>query len=129
METSIFIAKIIGIIYTSFGIGLLLNVKHFKTELPKLLENTAFHIFGGLIAIIIGMLIIENHNYWEKSWTIVITLIGWIALIKGILFIAFPKITNLFKPIFNNPLFFKILAPLVFTFGLLFFFIGFFSGY
>lgn len=128
METSLFIAKIIGIIYTSFGVGLLLNGKHFKTELPKLLENTGFLIFGGFIAIVIGMLIIENHNYWEKSWTIVITLIGWIALIKGILLIAFPKITNLYKPILNNAMFFKILAPLVFTFGVLFFFLGFFSS-
>ena len=32
------------------------------------------------IAIIIGVLIIENHNYWEKSWIVIITLIGFISV-------------------------------------------------
>jgi hypothetical protein len=129
METLIFIAKIIGLIYTSFGVGLLLNRKYYKNELPKLLGNSAYLISGGFIAIIIGVLIIENHNYWEKSWIVIITLIGWMAVIKGIILIAFPTIVNIYKPILKNDLFFKILAPLVFIFGLTFFFIGFFSNY
>lgn len=60
METSIFIAKIIGIIYTSFGVGLLFSGDFYKKEFPKLLDNTAFLILGGILAIIMGILIIEK---------------------------------------------------------------------
>ena len=54
------------------------------------------------MAIIIGVLIIENHNYWEKSWIVIITLIGWMAVIKGIILIAFPTIVNIYKPIIKK---------------------------
>lgn len=127
METSILIAKIIGLIYLSFGVGILLNGNYYKKEIPKLLENTAYLILGGFMAIIVGILIIDNHNYWVKNWTIVITLIGWIALLKGILLLAFPTLVKVYKPLFNSESFYKILGPLVLIFGLIFTYLGYFN--
>ena len=127
METSTLIAKIIGIIYTSFGIGFLLSGDYYKKELPKLLDNSAYSILGGIFAIVIGALIIENHNYWENNWTVLITIIGWVALLKGIFLIAFPTITNMYKPLFENNSFFKILIYCIIIFGLIFLYFGFFS--
>jgi len=46
MEILILIAKIIGLIYLSFGVGLLFNGKYYKKEISKLLENTSYLIFG-----------------------------------------------------------------------------------
>jgi hypothetical protein len=128
MEISILIAKIIGIIYLSFGVGLLFNQQFYKNEIPKLLANTAYLILGGFLAIIIGSVIIENHNFWVKNWTVVITIIGWIALIKGIVLIAFPTKMTIYKPLFENKSFFKILIPCIIIFGLIFIYFGFFSN-
>jgi hypothetical protein len=128
METSILISKIIGVIYLSFGVGLLFNRNYYKTELPKLLENTSYLIFGGFIAIIIGIFIIENHNYWVKNWTVVITLIGWIALLKGIGLLAFPSSFSSYKTLLNSELFYKILGPIVLIFGLIFMYLGYFNN-
>lgn len=124
METSTLIAKIIGLIYLSFGVGLLLNGSYYKKEIPKLLENTAYLIFGGFIAIIIGVLIIENHNLWIKNWTVLITIIGWIALIKGIILLAFPTAASMYKKLFNSTTFYSILAPLILIFGIIFIYLG-----
>lgn len=128
METSTLIAKIIGVVYLSFGIGLLFNKQFYKNEIPKLLANTAYLILGGFFAILIGALIIENHNYWVKNWTIIITIIGWIALVKGIVLIAFPTKMLFYKPLFESDFFFKILGPCVVIFGLLLLYFGFFSS-
>jgi hypothetical protein len=127
METSVFIAKIIGVIYFSFGIGLIFSRNYYKKELPKLLKNNSFLIFGGFIAIIIGFFIIENHNYWVKNWNVIITIIGWIALFKGVILIAFPTVANFYKPLFESHLFYKILGFAIFIFGALFLFLGFFN--
>lgn len=127
METSILIAKIIGLIYLSFGVGILLNGSFYKKEIPKLLENTAYLILGGFLAIIVGVLIIDNHNYWVKNWTIVITLIGWMALLKGIMLLAFPTLVKLFEPLFKSENFYKFLGPLVLIFGLIFTYLGYFN--
>lgn len=125
METSTLIAKIIGIIYLSFGVGILLNSTYYKQVIPKLLENTVYLIFGGFIAIIFGVLIIENHNYWVKNWTVLITIIGWIALIKGIFLLAFPTTISMFKSFFNIPKLYPILGVLIIVFGLFFSYFGF----
>ena len=128
METSVLISKIIGVIYLSFGVGLLFNRNYYKKELPKLLENTSYLIFGGFIAIIIGSLIIENHNFWVKNWTVIITIIGWIALLKGIALLAFPSSFSSYKSLLNSELFHKILGPLVLIIGIIFLYFGFLNN-
>jgi hypothetical protein len=127
METSVLIAKIIGVIYLSFGVGLLINRNYYKKELPKLLENTSYLIFGGLVAIIIGALIIDNHNYWVKNWTVIITIIGWIAFLKGIVLLVFPTSFSSYKSILNSNLFYNILVPLVLILGIIFMYLGLFA--
>lgn len=125
MEVSVLVAKIIGVVYVSFGIGLMVNKAFYKEAIIKLFENTEYLILGGFIAIVFGILIIENHNIWEINWTVIITIIGWIALLKGILLLIFPTKLNFFKSIFSSDSFLKLLAPLVLVFGLLFLYLAF----
>ena len=120
METSILIAKIISVIYLSFGIGLLLYSDFYKTAIQKMLDDSIF------LAIIIGFVIIQNQYFWVNNWTVLITIIGWIALIKGILLLAFPKFTTGFKPLFQSDKLYKFLAPLIIVFGLVFAYFGFY---
>ncbi len=128
METSILIAKIIAIIYLSFGIGLLFNGNFYKKEIPKLLDNSAYLILCGFMAIIVGMLIIEYHNHWVKNWTVIVTIIGWIALVKGVFLLAFPKAIKFYKQFLNSENLYKFLTPLVFIIGLLFAYFGFYAN-
>jgi hypothetical protein len=125
MEISILIAKIIGIVYVSFGIGLLANKAFYKEAISNLFKNSGYLIIGGFIAIAFGIIIIENHNIWEANWTVAITIIGWIALLKGILLLAFPTKLDFLKSMFSNDLFLKLLTPLVLVFGLIFLYFGF----
>ena len=125
METSILIAKIIGIIYLSFGLGILINTKLYQKLLEQLLIDPSIRILGGVMAIIIGILILEYHNVWEANWTIVISIIGWIALIKGILLLTFPKFITIVKPIFDSEKSLRVLAVLVILIGIVFAYLGF----
>lgn len=127
METSILIAKIIAIIYISLGIGLIVNKKYYKDTFDKMISNTTFLFMGGLFATIIGVLIVDSHNYWRKDWTVLITIIGWAALVKGMFLIAFPKSFEIFKPMFSSKLLYLIFGPFMILIGLLFFYFGFFS--
>jgi len=127
METSILIAKIIGIIYFSFGLGLLFNPHYYQKAFKELLGNTSFLLFGGLLAIIFGSLIIQNHNYWTKNWTILITIIGWIALVKGFFLLAFPSSLRVFKPFFEKEKMVLFYAVMLIIVGLVFLYFGFLS--
>ncbi len=97
METSILIAKILATVYLSFSVGLLISSKYYKEELPKLVDNSAYLILGGFMAIVFGFLILEFHNFWNSDWTIVITIFGWLSLLKGIILIVFPQKFTVYK--------------------------------
>jgi hypothetical protein len=97
METSILIAKILATVYLSYFLGLLFSGKYYKEELPKLVDNSAYLILGGFMAIVFGFLILEFHNYWNSDWTVVITIFGWLSLLKGILLIVFPQMFTAYK--------------------------------
>lgn len=127
MEIAILTAKIISLIYLSFGIGLLFNKDYYAKVIGDLLDNSAYMIFGGFMAIILGFLILENHNIWVKNWTVLITIIGWVALIKGVFLLAFPKSFDIYKPLLKAENLTKFLAPFVIILGLVFAYFGFFS--
>tara|TARA_R110001583_G_scaffold103863_3_gene251128 strand:- start:18095 stop:18478 length:384 start_codon:yes stop_codon:yes gene_type:complete len=127
MEIAILTAKILGIIYLSFGVGLLFNKDYYAKAIEDLLKNTGFMISGGFLAIVMGLCIIEYHNIWVKNWTVIITIIGWIALLKGILLLAFPKFASFFSPMLKSKKLYMILIPSVILFGLVLIYFGFFS--
>ena len=127
METSIFIAKIIGVLYFSFGIGILFNNKYYSKTFTNLLDDSTYIVLGGILATIFGLVIIEFHNCWVQNWTVIITIIGWLALFKGIVILAFPKSLHIFNKLFEKDIFNKFFAILVILFGVIFLYFGFFS--
>ena len=99
MELSIFIAKIIAVLYLSAAVNFLTGGVDFKKMFDGFASNPAITFLSGLVGLILGFFLIEYHNIWEGEWwVIIITIIGYIAVAKGIMFIAFPKAIKLFEP-------------------------------
>ncbi len=101
METiSIFLAKFWGWYFVIFCLLILTRPKR-VVQIFEYIEDKKFLVLTSLIAIIVGLLNILAHNVWEFSWKLIITLIGWISLTKGIIGFSFPKaslkLLNLFS--------------------------------
>jgi len=86
-------------------------------------------LYGGLAAIVTGYSIIYCHNVWDGSWRVVITVIGGLALLKGLLLIVFPGI---YKGLKNTGFLEKYLLilfiPLTLLLGAFFGYFGFLSS-
>ena len=91
MDTSILIGRILAVIYLTVGVGMALNKQFYQEMIEDFCENKALLYFGGVMALAVGFLIVTFHNDWTISWTILITLIGWMGLAKGIWILIFPK--------------------------------------
>jgi len=65
-----------------------------------------------------GLAIINWHNHWQRDWTILVTLCGWLLLALGI-FRMFAA--SLYSYAFENAnsLFFMIVEGILFAIGLL----------
>ncbi len=129
METSVFIARIFGLCYLVVGVGFMFNRKAFQRVMEDFCKNAALVFYGGILTLVIGVVIILTHNVWVAGWTVIITVIGWLAFIKGIWIIVFPNTVSGFIQAYqkneNLPMVHAIAAL---VFGVVLTFFGFFAG-
>ncbi|SDS17548.1 hypothetical protein SAMN04515667_1579 [Formosa sp. Hel1_31_208] len=92
MDVSLFLAKFWGWYLLIFFLILSLNPKRIK-QIFKDLNDEKFLLIAAFISIIIGLINIQFHNFWELSYKLIITLIGWLALFIGLALFIFPKPT------------------------------------
>lgn len=86
---SILLAKFWGWYLLIFFFILSYNPGRVK-QIFRYFKNQRFSILVAFIAIVIGLINILLHNEWVYDWPIIITLIGWVALAKGMFLLAFP---------------------------------------
>lgn len=93
MDTTVFLLKFWGWYCVVFFFILSFNPKRIK-QIVEDLQDQKFTILVSFLAIIIGLLNILVHNIWESNISIVVTLFGWLALLKGMMLFTFPKTTT-----------------------------------
>ena len=126
MDTSKFIAKILGLIYLSIGLGFLISSDQYRKMYQDMWETSASTFFFCLVSIVAGMAIIKYHNIWEFNWKIWITIIGWYAVIGGIVYLIFPNYITIYKDIVEPPEYYLFGGIFYVAFGLMFAYFGFF---
>lgn len=94
MDTSVFLAQVIGIYLVVLSLSLLMNMQNFTSVITGIFHNAALQFIIGLNLLIVGTLMVVSHNIWSMSWTVVVTLLSWMVFIKGVFYIAFPKIVH-----------------------------------
>jgi hypothetical protein len=124
MELSIFVAKIIAVVYIAISFGQVFSGVTYKKMYQDIMKSSAFMVSMGLFGIVIGFLLIEYHNIWVWNWTVIVTIIGWAALVKGIMFLALPNALKVFEPMFTGK-FVKVFPYFTLAFGLLMGYFGF----
>lgn len=91
MDISIFLAKALGVYLLVVSIGMLVHAKLFKSILTEVISSKALLFLSGILALILGILLVLSHNIWQNNWQVVITILAWLALIKGIVRVLLPQ--------------------------------------
>src|SRR5579864_6359532 len=91
MDVSIFLAKALGLYLTIISIIYLLRPKLITQVLNKMSDDPAVLCLTAIMTLIVGILLVLTHNIWAANWTIVITILAWLTLLKGIVRLAFPE--------------------------------------
>jgi len=93
MELTFFLAKVIGAFLVIVGVSILLKQKSLPLLAEQFINNFYLKYFAGIMALIMGLLLVASHNLWTSPEKIIITLIGWAALLKGASLILLPENT------------------------------------
>ena len=91
MDLSIFVAQVAAIVYLAIGVGILVDKKYYDKVFDSLMKDMTAMYLGGFVALLAGYSLVTFHNDWVKSWEVLVTILGWLALIKGVMLLAFPS--------------------------------------
>lgn len=90
MENSKTIAGLVGPSMLLAGALVLLNMKLFPGMVAEIMRNPLLVILAGFITFVVGLAIVRAHNRWTKGWPVIVTIIGWICILGGLLRALFP---------------------------------------
>jgi hypothetical protein len=84
MVLSIFLAKVLGLYLVILGLWLFIRCRSAETEIQGMMASPGAMTMGGILGLIFGLLIVVSHNVWHLDWTVIITIIGYLALTKAL---------------------------------------------
>jgi hypothetical protein len=98
MQSSIIIAHILGIIFVVLGVSLFTNKKAVLALLEETTKNGAIMWTFGFLSLTMGAIVITFMDSWNSNVEILITILGWLMLLKGIALLILPSaVTSIYK--------------------------------
>jgi uncharacterized membrane protein len=92
VQTSIIIARLIGPLFATIGLGMLTNTETYRQIAQQYLTNPAIIYFSGILILLIGLAILNAHSAWTRDWRSAITFIGWFMTVIGVWRIIAPQL-------------------------------------
>jgi uncharacterized membrane protein len=128
MPASIFIAKLLGPIFVLVGAALLVKAQMFRGILQEFIRSQALLYLAGVLGLLGGLALVLTHNVWALDWRVIITLIGWIAIVRAVVTVFEPRlIVALGSKLLQHPGFFFGAAVVDLVIGIALSYFGYFG--
>ncbi|THK34022.1 hypothetical protein EHS39_32725 [Ensifer sp. MPMI2T] len=92
MERSLFLARLLGPTFVAIALGMLINLGMYETMIAEALHPGILFYLSGLLSLLAGLAIVNLHNRWQMDWRVIITVLGWLMTIGGIIRIVLPQV-------------------------------------
>lgn len=126
METSLFLAKVLGAYFVVVGLAFLVNKKALKMIIHEAQDDT-FLLITGSISLIVGILLVASHNLWVADWRVLITICGWSSLLKGAFALFFSGLSKQIVKQFSSTILMPASLVIVVLLGLFLTYQGFWA--
>ena len=128
METSFFLAKLIGPVLIVIGLGLLVKQSDFREMATDFLSSRAMIFLAGLLTLVTGLAIVLTHNVWVFNWPVIITILGWLSIVGGVFRILFPdSVQSMGTNMLDKPAMMTVSGIIQIVLGLWLCYVGYFT--
>ncbi len=98
-----YLALMFGVYLIAAGVGLMLDGETYVGMLQEFRDNAALGYLVGIMAFSIGVVLVRLHNDWGSWVSCLVSVVGWVSLIEGVLLLAFRRqFLNLFLKVVIN---------------------------
>lgn len=92
MELTILLAKVFGLYLIVAGVEVFLNRKHLMLGVVAMFKERFAQLLAGMMALLGGLLLVNIHTDWSTLPAGVVSAIGWLILVKGLLYLFVPEV-------------------------------------
>lgn len=85
------LATWMGLYMVAAGAGLLVDRNLYANVIGELRDGASLGYLAAIVVFVIGAAVVSLHNEWNGPWAVVVSLIGWGALIEGLALLAFRR--------------------------------------
>jgi hypothetical protein len=90
MTTSKMIAGLMGPTMVAIAGAMLVNLRSMPTLTEEISREPMLILVSGVLLFVAGVAIVRVHNRWAADWTVVVTVLGWLAILGGLVRMLFP---------------------------------------
>ena len=89
---TLFLSRLIGLFFLVLSLVMALNRRSFAETAGLLIHDRPLLLILGIITLIAGLALVLAHNHWSGgALPVIITVIGWITLIRGVVLLVVPQ--------------------------------------
>ena len=85
-----YLAEIWGISIVIVSLALLLKERLIKVLLGYIGTELGMMLCG-VFSVVLGVVQVLSHNIWVKNWQVLVTILGWVLLVKGLFQLFMPE--------------------------------------
>lgn len=84
------LARIIGPTLMLVGLTVFLNASLFPGIVEQAIHDPLIVMLPGFALFIVGIAIVQVHNHWSGGWPVLVTIVGWLGILGGVVRVLFP---------------------------------------
>ena len=118
MQPVTFMARLIGPLFVVLGIGVLLNQKLYTDMIGQAILVPVLIYLSGMLALAAGIAMLNGYHRWTPDWRIIITILGWVMVIAGIVRVVLPGLAaTMAISIYSGPAAMAVAGAIVLALG------------
>ncbi|HEY1745688.1 MAG TPA: hypothetical protein VGG11_02835 [Xanthobacteraceae bacterium] len=119
------IARLIGPLFAAIGVGMIVNATFYATAVGEGAHSPVLIAISGMATLLAGLAILNAHHAWTSDWRVLVTLIGWLFVIAGLLRLILPKFVETAAPaVYSGPAAEIVAGAIIFVVGVVLSFAG-----
>lgn len=84
------VCRVLGPYVVIACVAALVRVSDMQELISELEASSLDTWLSGILALVFGLIIVVFHPYWRGTAAIIVSVLGWLAVLEGVLYLVFP---------------------------------------
>jgi hypothetical protein len=118
MPAATLIARLIGPLFAALGLGMLLNATFYAAAVGEGAHSPVLIAISGMATLVAGLAILNAYHAWTADWRVLVTVIGWLFIIAGLIRLILPTLAETLAPaVYSGPAALMVAGAVVLVIG------------